>query len=77
MAVGLALALLLNRPIWLRPLWRTVFFLPTVVPLAVLAATWLWLYDPGFGLINYLLRRVGLPPASGSTARRQPWEPSS
>jgi multiple sugar transport system permease protein len=59
--VGLALALLLNRRLWLRPLWRSVFFLPTVVPLAVLSAVWLWIYDPGFGLMNYLLRRLGLP----------------
>jgi len=60
-AVGLVLALLLNRPLWLRPLWRGIFFLPTVVPMAVLSAVWLWIYDPGFGLMNYLLRRLGLP----------------
>ncbi len=59
--VGLILALLLNRPLWLRPVWRGVFFLPTVVPLAVLSGLWLWIYDPGFGLMNYLLRSVRLP----------------
>lgn len=59
--IGFLLALLLNRPLRLRALWRTVFFLPTVVPLAVLSAVWLWIYDPGFGLMNYLLRRLGLP----------------
>jgi ABC-type sugar transport system permease subunit len=60
--VGLGLALLLNRRLWLRALWRGVFFLPTVVPLAVLSGLWLWIYDPGFGLMNYLLRSIGLPP---------------
>ncbi len=60
-AVGLGLALLLNRPLVLRPLWRGVFFLPTVVPLVVLSGLWLWIYDPGFGLMNYLLRTAGLP----------------
>jgi ABC-type sugar transport system permease subunit len=59
--VGLVLALLLNRPLWLRPIWRGVFFLPTVVPLAVLSGLWLWIYDPHFGLMNYLLRSIGLP----------------
>ncbi len=59
--VGLILAMLLNRRLWLRPLWRGVFFLPTVVPLAVLSGLWLWIYDPGFGLMNYLLRSVRLP----------------
>lgn len=61
MLVGFALALLLNRPLLLLSLWRTIFFLPTVVPLAVLSALWLWIYDPGFGLMNYLLRAAGLP----------------
>lgn len=61
MVAGLALALLLNRPLWLRPLWRGVFFVPTVVPLVVLSALWLSIYDPGFGLMNYALRSVGLP----------------
>jgi ABC-type sugar transport system permease subunit len=60
-AVGLTLALMLNRPLWLRPVWRGVFFLPTVMPLAVLSGLWLWIYDPGFGLMNYLLRTLALP----------------
>lgn len=60
--VGLALALLLNQPLRLRALWRGVFFVPAVVPLAVLSGLWLWIYDPGFGLMNYLLRSLRLPP---------------
>ena len=59
--IGTALALLLNQPLWARPLWRGVFFLPTVVPMAAISALWLWIYDPGFGLMNYLLRTLGLP----------------
>ncbi len=59
--IGTALALLLNQPLWARPLWRGVFFLPTVVPIAAISALWLWIYDPGFGLMNYLLRTLGLP----------------
>lgn len=59
--LGFVLALLLNRPMWLRALWRGIFFLPTVVPMAVLSAVWLWIYDPGFGLMNYALRWLGLP----------------
>lgn len=59
--LGLILALLLNQRLIARPLWRGVFFLPTVVPMAAISALWLWIYDPGFGLMNYLLRVVGLP----------------
>jgi len=59
--IGTSLALLLNQRLWARPVWRGVFFLPTVVPMAAVSALWLWIYDPGFGLMNYLLRTVGLP----------------
>jgi ABC-type sugar transport system permease subunit len=59
--VGFALALLLNRPLRLRALWRGIFFLPTVVPMVVLSAVWLWIYDPQFGLMNYMLRQLHLP----------------
>ncbi len=59
--IGTALALLLNQQLWGRPLWRGAFFLPTVVPMAAVSALWLWIYDPGFGLMNYLLRTLGLP----------------
>jgi ABC-type sugar transport system permease subunit len=59
--VGFILALLLNRPLRLRALWRGIFFLPTVLPMAVVSAVWLWIYDPGFGLMNYALRQLHLP----------------
>lgn len=59
--LGFLLALLLNRKIRLRVIMRGIFFLPTVVPLAVLSAVWLWIYDPAFGLMNYALRWLGLP----------------
>jgi ABC-type sugar transport system permease subunit len=59
--VGFVLALLLNRPLRLRALWRGIFFLPTVVPIAALSAVWLWIYDPHFGLMNYALQQLHLP----------------
>jgi len=59
--VGFVLALLLNRPMRLRALWRGIFFLPTVVPIAALSVVWLWIYDPHFGLMNYALRQLHLP----------------
>lgn len=50
-ALSLGLALLLNRNIRLRTFFRTVFFAPVMMPLAVLAVIWALLYHP-YGPIN-------------------------
>jgi len=39
---------------------RTFFFLPYIMPTAVLGIIWAWLYNPAFGPINRILRGVGL-----------------
>jgi sn-glycerol 3-phosphate transport system permease protein len=55
--VGLALllALLLNRPHLLTTPFRTAFFYPTLLPLVGAAAIWLFVYTPGYGLIDVYL----------------------
>ncbi len=60
-ALSLAVAVLLNQK--LRGTWffRTVFFLPSVVPTVAAVLFWVWLLNPDFGLMNYLLREAGLP----------------
>lgn len=50
-ALALALALLLNRNIRFRTFFRTIFFAPVMMPLAVLAVIWALLYHP-YGPIN-------------------------
>lgn len=40
---------------------RTIFYLPVVSPLLVVALLFVWLYNPEFGLINYVLSFVGIP----------------
>lgn len=37
------------------------FFLPTLVPQVAMAVLWMWLLNPGFGLINSMLSVVGIP----------------
>lgn len=59
-ALGLLLAVFLNSVAVLRPLFRTVFYMPAVLPLVSIATIWGWLYDPGQGAINVFLRDVGL-----------------
>jgi ABC-type sugar transport system permease subunit len=58
--LALALALLVNRAIPAKGLFRTIFFAPFVLPVSVVALIWNWLYQPGFGLINGVLTELGL-----------------
>ena len=55
------IALLLNNKIAGRSLFRGIFYLPVVLPLASVCSIWLWMFQPNFGVINQLLKSVGLP----------------
>ncbi len=50
--IALVLAVLLNKKIAGRSLYRTIFFLPMVCAPAAVAMVWRWLYNQQFGLIN-------------------------
>ena len=63
-AIALVLAFLLNRKMRGRGVFRTLYFLPVIAAPAAIAMVWRWLYNTEFGLINYLLGRVGLAPIS-------------
>ena len=52
---ALILAVLLNQPIRGRTIYRAIFFLPVVSSLIAVSLLWRWLYNPSFGLLNYLL----------------------
>lgn len=60
MAFGLLLAMLLNQPIVLRGLFRTMYYLPVVTPFVVSAILWKWLYNGDFGLFNYYLLKFNI-----------------
>ncbi len=45
-------------------LFRTLFFLPFVLPLVVVGIVWQWIYNPLFGIINQVLDGVGLQSVS-------------
>ena len=57
LGLGLATALLLRGPGRGRLLLRTVVLVPWAIPTVVSARMWAWLYNPDFGLLNYLLGR--------------------
>ena len=58
--VAFLLAFLLNNELKLRPFFRTIFFLPSIVPAVATAMVWLWIYNPRYGLINSILANYGI-----------------
>jgi len=58
--VALLLALLLNRDIWGRSLFRALLLVPWVMPDVATALLWKWLYADQYGVINHLLLAIGL-----------------
>jgi multiple sugar transport system permease protein len=50
--IALILAVLLNKKIAGRAIYRTIFFLPMVCAPAAVAMVWKWLYNQQFGLLN-------------------------
>jgi multiple sugar transport system permease protein len=59
-AISLALAVLLNRKLAGTAVYRTLFFLPTLTPIAAAAILWPWLLHPDVGPVNYLLSLMGV-----------------
>jgi ABC-type sugar transport system permease subunit len=58
-AVGLGLALLINN-LSFESLFKTVFFLPYAISFVAIGIMWQLMYDGDFGVINELLRLIGL-----------------
>jgi multiple sugar transport system permease protein len=59
--VAISLALLLNEKVKGLPLFRTIFYVPSTVPLIASSVLWLWMYNPEFGLFNSVLSFFRLP----------------
>ena len=57
---GLLLAVLLNQKIKGMPVFRTIFYLPSIVPIVASSLLWLWILNPQYGLINSLLQVFGV-----------------
>ncbi|MFH1842086.1 MAG: sugar ABC transporter permease [bacterium] len=60
--LGLAAALLLNRPLRGRGLYRALLILPWAMPQYISALTWRGMFDQEFGAINLLLGKIGIAP---------------
>ncbi len=62
MLVSLGLALLLNQKIAGQSMYRTIIFLPSLVPITASAMIWFWLFNQKLGLLNHLLSLIGIEP---------------
>ena len=57
-AVSVFVAIVLNRNIHGVSFFRTIFYLPSVISGVAVSLLWLWLFNPDFGLINFLLWKL-------------------
>lgn len=56
-----AMAMLLNQQIRGRSIYRTILYLPSIVPGIATAMIWIFLMDPSLGALNSILSSLGLP----------------
>ena len=59
-AAAIVLALLLNTGIRGLSLYRTIFFIPSIVPMIPMAILWMWIFNAQYGVLNYLISLTGL-----------------
>lgn len=54
--IPLFLADILNKKFKFSDLFKTIYFIPFITPMLVVALVWAWIFDPNIGLMNYILR---------------------
>ena len=57
-AASLTLALLLNRDLPLKAFYRLAYYIPVITPIVAASVVWIWLYEPSYGIVNYLLHFI-------------------
>lgn len=55
------LAMLINTKVPGIAIFRTIYFMPSIVPAVANAILWAWLFNTEFGLINFVIRSLGGP----------------
>ncbi len=57
---GLAMAVVINQAFRGRGIIRALLLLPFIVPTVLSTVAWMWIFDPTFSIINWMLIRLGL-----------------
>jgi multiple sugar transport system permease protein len=60
-AMAIALAMLLNSKVGGLAYYRTLFYIPSLVPTVALAVLWLWVFNGKHGILNEGLKSIGMP----------------
>lgn len=58
---ALAVALALNVRVAGTNIYRTIYYLPSVMPTVATAILWIWIFNPDFGFANVVMRSIHLP----------------
>lgn len=58
--IAFVLAYVVETFVQRKSLWRTIAYLPAMIPLIVTVFLWKWIYNPQYGLLNAILKAVGL-----------------
>ncbi|MDF2644787.1 MAG: sugar transporter permease [Paenibacillus sp.] len=58
--LGIVLASILNHVVRMRKLLRTAILIPWTIPTIVVALLWMWLFQPQYGVLNYILVNWGI-----------------
>jgi len=58
--IGITIAMLLNQRIPCLSVFRTMYYLPSVVSGVAVSMLWVWIYHPDYGYINYFLSLLGV-----------------
>lgn len=67
-ALGLLIALALNRAFRGRTFFRVIYYLPVVISAAATSLLWIWIFQSQVGLLNHLLKLFALPTQSWLTS---------
>lgn len=59
--IGFILAQLINQKIKGLTIFRTIYYLPVIIPIAATSVLWEWMFQPRYGIINYFFELLGLP----------------
>src|SRR5690606_8447855 len=60
LVIGLAIALLLNAEVRGVKVYRTLFYLPAIMPVVAASILWIWVLNPTNGLVNSTIRLLRL-----------------
>jgi len=60
LTVALIMALLMNLKLRFINVFRTMYYMPSIVPTVASVLLWMWIFNPEFGLANSILARFGI-----------------